>query len=64
MFLDILRIIYYPPISARSGSSKLVTPDKGNNNLMHTFLTGLLTAGIIYLMLCVSVTQYLNLNGA
>ena len=28
---------YYPPISSRSGSPKLVKPDKGNNNLMHSF---------------------------
>jgi hypothetical protein len=55
---------YYMPNSSRSGSSKLVKPYKDNNNLMHSFLTGLLTAGIIYLVLCVSVTHYLNLNGA
>jgi hypothetical protein len=54
---------YYPPISSRSGSPKLVKPDKGNNNLMHSFFKGVLTAGIIYLILCVSVTRYLNLNG-
>ena len=27
---------YYPPVSSRSGSPKLVKPDKGNNNLMHS----------------------------
>ena len=29
---------YYPLISSRSGSPKLVKPDKGNNNLVHSFL--------------------------
>jgi hypothetical protein len=28
---------YYPPIQYRSGSPKLVKPDKGNNNLKHSF---------------------------
>ena len=54
---------YYPQISSRSGSPKLVKPDKSSNNLMHSFLKGLLTAGIIYCILCVSVTRYLNLKG-
>jgi hypothetical protein len=27
----------YPSISSHSGSPKLVKPDKGNNNLMHSF---------------------------
>ena len=28
---------YYPLTSSRSGSPKLVKPDKGNNNLMYSF---------------------------
>ena len=55
---------YYPLISSRSGSPKLVKPDKDNNNLMNYFLIGLLTTRIIYRILCVSVTRYLNSNGA
>jgi hypothetical protein len=42
---------YYRLILSRSGSPELVKHDKGNNNLMHPFLTGLPTAGIIKLTL-------------
>ena len=55
---------YYPPISSRSGSPKTVKPDKGNDNLMHSFSIVLLAAGLIYRIRCISVTRYLNLNGA
>jgi hypothetical protein len=55
---------YYPPISSRGGSLELVNPDKCNSTFMQFFLKLLLTAGIIYRILCVCVTRYLNLNGA